>query len=109
MAVDLDYFDFIKDQLYGFGDFETKSMFGGFGFFHQGLMFGMITADNKFKLKVDEHNQADFEAMGMEAHNSPEKKKGMPYWEVPDDVIEDHTELVNWAGKAYAVAVRAEK
>lgn len=108
MAVNQEYLSFVKDQLYGFGDFETKFMFGGIGFFHQGLMFGMIASDI-FKLKVDEQNQPDFEAMGMESHHSPEKKKGMPYWEVPADVLEDHTELVKWAGKAYAAAVRAQE
>lgn len=108
MAVNQEYLTFIQDQLYGFGDFESKSMFGGIGFFHEGLMFGMIAGD-KFKLKVDDENKPDFVARGMEVHHSPEKKKGMPYWEVPAEVIEDHTELVKWAGKAYAAAVRAKK
>ena len=108
MAVNEDFHTYIKDQLEGMGDFESKKMFGGIGFFKESLMFGLI-GKNVFHLKVDDFNRAEYEAAGMQAYMSSTKKKGMPYWEVPADVIENKDELTLWADKAYDAAVRAKK
>ena len=64
MAVNEDYLLFIQDQLSTIGDFETKKMFGGVGFFKDALMFGMI-GGSTFCLKVVESNIADYKANGM--------------------------------------------
>ncbi|MEQ8682862.1 MAG: TfoX/Sxy family protein, partial [Cyclobacteriaceae bacterium] len=50
MASKEDYLNFLKDQLSGIGEFETKKMFGGHGFFKDGLMFGML-GSGIFRLK----------------------------------------------------------
>lgn len=108
MAVNESYLDYVRDQLSDFGNFEIKKMFGGIGIFREGLMFGMIGSDT-FRLKVDEHNQADFEELGMKPYFNKNKKKGMPYWEVPTSVLEDRTLLSAWALKSYEAAVRTKK
>lgn len=108
MAVDNQFQALVLDQLAKFGEVDAKKMFGGIGLFHKGLMFGMI-GGNTFKLKVDEHNKADYQARGMEPHQSATKKKGMPYWEVPQDAFEDRDQLKVWAQKSYEAAVRAKK
>jgi len=100
---------FIKDQLSEFSDVEMKKMFGGIGIFLDGIMFGMITAKEEFMMRVRESNLADFEAKGSKPFHHEKKGKGMPYWEVPVDVVEDRTELKAWATKAYGVAVAAKK
>ncbi len=101
---------FIEEQLKGFGDFYSKKMFGGVGFFREGLMFGMI-GGGAFRLKADQVNQADFEAKGMEPlyHRKDHSKKPMPYWEVPVEVLEDKEALIHWANKAYEAALRNKK
>ena len=108
MAVNQSYLDFVLDQLSEFGEITPKKMFGGVGLFHEGLMMGKIGGDT-FRLKVDEHNQADYEAQGMKPFFSESKKKGMPYWEVPTSVLEDKSVLAEWAQKAYQAAQRAQK
>ncbi len=108
MAVSEDYLNFITDQLSDFGDVEVKRMFGGIGFFKEGLMFGKIGSDT-FRLKVDKHNQDEYEKRGMKPFYSKDKKKGMPYWEVPADIIEDRSQLKEWATKSFEAAVRAKK
>jgi len=108
MAVSEDYLSFITDQLSAFGEVEVKRMFGGIGLFHKKLMFGKI-GDDVFRLKVDEHNQKDYEERGMKPFYSEKKKKGMPYWTVPIDVIEEKEELAKWAGKSYEAALRTKK
>ncbi|MBL1214244.1 MAG: TfoX/Sxy family protein [Ignavibacteriae bacterium] len=108
MAVNEEYLKLVIDQLSEFGEVEIKRMFGGIGLFHQGLMFGKIGGDT-FRLKVDEHNQADYEEKGMKPFYSEKKKKGMPYWEVPIDVFKNKTELAKWATRSYEAAVRKKK
>ena len=107
MPVSPDFLTFIQDQLSALGAIESKKMFGGIGFFKEGLMFAMIGGD-QFRLKVDEHNQKEFEASGMKPYFSKGKKKGMPYWAVPVDVLEDKKELVKWAKKAFDAAERGK-
>lgn len=108
MPVCENYLTFIKEQLSEFGNFEIKKMFGGIGLFREGTMFGMIGNDT-FRLKVDEANQDDYIEKGMKPYFNEKKKKGMPYWEVPVEVIEDKIALKNWAQKAYEVALKAKK
>jgi DNA transformation protein len=108
MAVNQDYLTFVEDQLSEFGEFQIKRMFGGIGIFKEGLMMGMIGGE-VLRLKVDEHNQAEYEAKGMKPYQPNKNKKGMPYWEVPVDVLEDKTELAKWATKSYEAALRAKK
>ena len=81
-------------------------MFGGIGIFRKGLMFGKIGGD-AFRLKVDETNQKQYEENGMKPFHSEKKKKGMPYWEVPQDVLEDKTELAKWANQSFDIAKRS--
>ncbi|MEQ9187144.1 MAG: TfoX/Sxy family protein [Cryomorphaceae bacterium] len=99
---------FILDQLQGFGEITTKRMFGGVGFFHEGLMFGMI-AKGIFRLKVGDKNRSDFESRGMTAYMSSAKKKGMPYYEVPIDVLEDRAEFLRWSRISWEIADAAAK
>lgn len=108
MAISEKYLNYVLDQLSEFGDVEVKRMFGGAGLFRDGLMFGKIGGD-VFRLKVDEHNQKEYEDKGMKPFYSEKKKKGMPYWEVPVDVLEDKILLAKWAQKSFAAAMRAKK
>lgn len=108
MAVNEDYLNYIIDQLSEFGTVDIKRMFGGIGLFHQGLMFGKIGGET-FRLKVDQHNQKDYEDKGMKPYYSEKKKKGMPYWEVPVDILEDKDALASWATKSYEAALRSKK
>lgn len=108
MAVNEDYRKFVEDQLSLFGPFESKKMFGGIGFFRDGIMFGMI-GKGTLRFKVDDSNRADYESAGMLPLTSENKKKSMPYYEVPQSVVEDREALKIWADKAFAIAVAAKK
>lgn len=108
MAVNAEYLQFILDQLSEFGEVDIKKMFGGIGIFKDGLMFAKIGGD-KFRLKVDETNEKQFEDQGMKPYQSEKKKKGMPYWEVPLLVVEDKTELAKWAIQSFEIAKANKK
>ena len=108
MAVNEDYLNFINDQLSGLGSYETKPMFGGIGFFKEGLMFAML-GKGVFRLKADELNKADFEERGIARFLSDKNTKGLPYYEVPAEILEDKDELCIWAKRSFEAAQRKKK
>jgi DNA transformation protein len=114
MAISDDYLEFVADQLSGFGQVVTRKMFGGAGLYLEGIMFGLISPDNKLYLKADDTNRRDYEEVGMgpfvPTFSKPVKRTmEMPYYEVPGEVLEDREELQAWAGKAYVVAQKGKR
>lgn len=72
----------------------TKKMFGGHGIFHDGRMFGMVDSKANIFFKTNEITRADFEALSAEKHSK------MPYYNLPDAIMQDHDNLLIWAQKA---------
>jgi DNA transformation protein len=109
MAFSADYLDFVLDQMDSFGPITYKKMFGGVGFYKDGLMFGGLM-NGILHFKVDDLTRQTFIDRGMEpfAHGKP--KKNLPtYYQVPVEIIEDRDELAIWAEKAYAAALSSKK
>jgi DNA transformation protein len=84
-------------------------MFGGIGFFREAIMFALLSKSNVFYLRGDDTTRANFENLGMTNFMASENKKGMPYWEVPVDILEHKGELKNWAELAYSIALKHKK
>ena len=104
MAFTKEYLKYILEQLSELENVEWKIMFGGIGFFKEGKMFGML-ANDVFKLKIGDSNRQLFVDKGMQPHFDPRKKKGMPYWEVPVEVVEDKELLKEWATTAHLISI----
>lgn len=104
-----DYAEHIKKELIEIGAVTTKKMFGGIGIFLDGLMFAKISGDGTLYFRVDDSNRADYEGLGAEQFHSGSKKKGMPYYIVPTQIIDDNALLVKWAKIAHDVAVANKK
>ena len=45
----------------------------------------------------------------MKRFLATEEKKGLPYYEVPVDILEDKDQLTDWALKSFEEAVRNRK
>lgn len=97
MALDKDLVSRITNDLQPLGPVTSKFMFGGAGLFYDGKMFAMVSSDNRFWLKVDDSNRAEYEKLGMQQFNKSPKNKGMPYFEVPSEVFENTDKLLAWA------------
>lgn len=108
MAINEDQLAFLQEQLSDFGPFESKKMFGGVGFFREGIMFALL-GKGVFHFRVDDENRGDYQARGMTGFMATEKKKGLPYFEVPVDILEDRSAMKTWASRAYEAAVRQKK
>jgi DNA transformation protein len=82
-------------------------MFGGVGIYAGELFFALI-ADDTLYFKADDSTRPEFEARGMGPFRPyGETSEVMQYYRVPDDLLEDSEELVQWAERAIAVARRA--
>jgi DNA transformation protein len=108
MPVTPDYRDWILELLGRVGGVTGRSMFGGYGLYLDGVFFAVIDDDTLF-FKVDESNQPDYEAAGMQPFNPMADEKPMRYYEVPPDVLEDPEKLREWAGRSVAVARKGKK
>ena len=109
MKVSENYKSYVEEQFSAFGQVNFKKMFGGYGIFKDGIMFGMISPGDIFRMRADEQNVDDFKTEGMKQFPSHGGKKGMPYWDVPVHVLEDQDELKLWAEKSLAAAIHAKK
>lgn len=99
----------VCDLLSPLGPVTARAMFGGFGIYLDGLMFGLIAWDTLF-LKADGGNRAMFEEAGA-AQFKPweDKPTALPYWEVPADILEDGVQLCAWSRGAFDAALRTRK
>ncbi len=96
MTVDKGYLDHVMELLAPLGGVTSRAMFGGYGIFHEGDMFALIS-DSTLYFKVDESNLVAYENAGSKQF------KPMPYYEVPADVMEDTALLQDWARTSIAI------
>jgi DNA transformation protein len=102
--------DFIRDLFSEFGSVDIRRMFSGAGVFADGLMVALVVRDVLY-LKSDETGAARFAAEGCEQFGytrAGRRRTALPYWRVPDRLLDDPAELAKWAREALAVA-RARK
>lgn len=100
------YRDFVLDQLRDLGGVASRSMFGGYGLYSEGVFFGAVFRGQLY-FKTDASTRAAYVERGMPAFRPNARQTLTSYYEVPPDVIEDAAELVAWARRAVAVALAA--
>lgn len=91
------------------GPVKARRMFGGFGIFADGTMFGLAIGDVIY-LKADQHTIPDFEREGLKPFTystRANKRVTTSYWQMPDRLYDDPEELGEWAKRALDVARRA--
>ncbi len=76
---------------------SSKSMFGGYGVFHDRDMFALIKGSGLF-FKVDDSNRMEYEKAGSKQY------KPMPYYQVPADILHDTTKFLGWARTSIKIA-----
>lgn len=86
--------EFLTENLTGIEGITTKKMFGGHGVFHDGKMFGIVDSKGQIFFKADESSQAVYEAQGSHKHSR------MPYFSLPESILEDRDKLVEWAQRS---------
>jgi DNA transformation protein len=101
--------EFLREQLAPLGGVTMRRMFGKTGVFCGGVMLGMVT-ENTLYFRVDDQNRA----LLKEAESFPPpsyKKNGsdidLSFWRVPERLLDEPDEFVDWARAALAAAHRA--
>ena len=103
--------DAIRDLFAGLGPVTIKSMFGGKGIYHEGLIVA-LEVDGDVLLKADPESVPDFEAAGcVQWVYHGHKGRGptaMPYWSIPETALDDPEELAVWTHRAWQAALRSK-
>ena len=100
--------EFLCEQLAPLGRITLRRMFGKTGVFCDGAMLGMVT-DNTLYVRVDDRNRATFkEAEAYPPLNYAKKGEmiDLAFWRVPERLMDEPDELVEWARAALAAARR---
>jgi DNA transformation protein and related proteins len=110
MAADRAFVDYLLELLEPLPGITAKRMFGGYGLFRDGLMFGLV-ADSTLYFKVDETNRALFLERELTpfTYEAKGKPMTMSYYEAPGEVLDNSDDMVEWAEIAYGAALRAKK
>ena len=98
MNVSEEYHKFVMQKLAPLGTVTSRAMFGGYGIFHEGLMFALISDDTLY-FKVADQNRDMYEKAGSTVF-----PHGISYWEVPAEVLEDDPKLQEWAAISIKIA-----
>lgn len=102
MPADKKFVDNVVELVAPLGVVTSKPMFGGYGIFHDGDMFALISGTGLF-FKADASNLAAYQQAGSKQY------KPMPYYQVPAEILADTAKLLEWAKAAAAVAHASAK
>ena len=103
--------DHLAELFAPLGGVVFRRMFGGVGVFRDGLMFALV-ADDVLYMKADEATSPAYAAEGSGPFvyaGTRGKATAMAYWRIPERLLEEPDEFVEWARTALAVAVRRQK
>ncbi len=110
--MDKELIKWLEDVFSVVPDTTIRKMFGGVGVFRDRLMFALAFSDGRIAFKADGETTADFIAEACEEWRY-ERKDGkitkMGYWYIPERIVDDPDELLEWAAKAFDVAMRADR
>ena len=103
-----EFTSYVVELMQSIGPVSSRAMFGGYGIFLEGLMFGLV-AESVLYLKADKESENEFKVKGLEqfTYNKKGKEFKMSYYHAPDEALEDGEEMKSWAAKAYGAALRA--
>ena len=104
-----EFVDYLLERLEPFGQVTARAMFGGYGIYHNQLMFGLV-ADDMLYLKVDNINRKEFEERKLQpfVYVKQGKAMKMSYYQVPEEALDNSDETCRWAELAYSAALRGQ-
>lgn len=105
-----EFVEYLNEVFEAFGPVSARRMFGGYGIYHEGLMFGLVAEDTLY-LKADGVNAPRFERLGLGKFEYLKAGRVMhiAYYRAPAEVMEDRDQAALWARGAYEAALRAKR
>ena len=108
MAAQTEFVTYLLEQLAPVGEVSAKRMFGGWGIYHGGRMFGLVAGETLY-LKVDHASRAEFEQEGLRPFRYDRNDGTVAvtsYYEPPSAALDDRELLCRWARKGIEAAGR---
>jgi DNA transformation protein len=89
------------------GGVTFKRMFSSYGIMREGMMFALISRDLLY-FRTDAAAAARHAAEGAPQWQPHMRGKtmAMPYWQVPERLLDEPEEFAQWAREAFAIAAR---
>lgn len=105
-----EFVDYLSEVFESFGPISARRMFGGYGIYHDGLMFGLVAYDVLY-LKADAETAQRFEDEGLAKFEYVKQGKPMrlSYYSAPEIIFDDPDEARAWASLAFEAALRSRK
>ena len=102
-----EFVEYLHEVFELLGPITVRKMFGGYGIYHSGLMFGLVSDDTLY-LKADVNNARYFQEEGLGQFEYLKKGKvmKMSYYLAPDEVIDDREQAAMWGRRSYEAALR---
>ncbi|WP_426732858.1 TfoX/Sxy family protein [Myxococcus faecalis] len=102
------FVEYTVELLEKLGPVQARRMFGGWGLYFGGRMFGLI-GDGQLYLKTDEVSRPEFQAAGCRPFvwEGGGQRIEMSYWTPPADASDDAYALLPWARRGVDAATRA--
>lgn len=91
--------EFVLDQLRPLGRVACRAMFGGYGFYHKDIFFGIVFKGRLY-FKTDSRTRSEYLKREMKPFRPNPRQTLKTYYEVPIEIIEDDEELALWARTA---------
>lgn len=103
-----DYIAYLQEAFALFGPVTARRMFGGYGLYHEGRMFGLVVDDILY-LKADAESTGEFvrHGLGPFEYQRQGKLVQLSYYRAPDEILDDRELAARWARLALAAALRA--
>ena len=104
-----EFVDYLEEVFDAFGKIRARKMFGGYGIYHDGVMFGLV-ADDTLYLKADEKTVDLFEKRGLGPfqYDKAGRIVKMSYYLAPEEIFDSPGDATLWARRAYGAALRAK-
>jgi DNA transformation protein and related proteins len=83
----------------------ARPMFGGYGLYFEGRIFGIIAGDELY-FKVDHTNVRRYISRTSKQFSYTKKGRRykLGYWLVPPDILEDRHQIMEWAKESSQLA-----
>ena len=112
MSLQSGFLRYILDDVMGdITGITARAMFGGYGLYQEGVIFGIIV-ENQLYFKADDSNRSHFQKLQSQpfAYEGQKGKKiVMSYWEVPAQILDDRVLLRGWVLQAVSASKRSQK
>lgn len=105
-----EFVDYLAEVFESFGEIRSRRMFGGFGIYHEELMFGLVAGDVLY-LKADDRSAPSFTERGLAAfeYRKQGRQMRLSYYQAPEEIFDDSEAARLWATRAFEAALRSRK